>query len=421
MDFESVLNFNIVVIGHGQFGYTLFDRLTNLGINTFHLSHNQKIPTNIDIVFNCVPAKFQKSLIESQREDGSIDQNTIIVDTSQKVCSSALKDEKTNYAKAFGDISAYDLAEINRQSKQSFVYAKTSDDFNKIAALAKMINIEAIYISPRTRNLSKVLSTRYDRNFPNSLCASIFSGIVFLLCYAYMFIRACPPLGHHNFDDMIMHEFSNICAWVSITLFSAVFVFGSCARFMSKPLKSKTLIKLLNARAQIGLYAAAFAFIHVLCIIIEFQPSMFHRYFYDDSNNMQWWAQLELVFGVLASLFIIPMVISSFSGQWSRKEWFILQPVCGFLVLIFAGSHVTIVGVPPNKSGWRDLFGGPGHLPSPSFWSALAAYLAIFLKLVTFLYDKSCGLPKDMGLQGYMEVKSGGNEEQNKGFEGDCV
>merc|ERR1711894_16775 len=100
--------------------------------------------------------------------------------------------------------------------------------------------------------------------------------------------------------------------WVSLTLFSSVFIIGDIGKLCKKPLNSKVFVNLLNARAQIGLAAAAFAFLHVFLVISEFNGNSFHKYYYKDEegNNtydMQWWAQLILLFGVLASLFTIPM------------------------------------------------------------------------------------------------------------------
>ena len=83
-------------------------------------------------------------------------------------------------------------------------------------------------------------------------------------------------------------------------------------------------------------------------------------------------------------------------------------------MLIFAGSHVTIIGLPPNKAGWRDLFGGSG-MPSPSFFAGMACYLAIGFKVLVFVVGKCCGLPKDKGLQGYMKVGSGAKEAESTG------
>ena len=324
MDYEAALNEEIAVVGHGQFGYTVFNRFINSGITASHLTHKGKIPKKITILINCVPSKHQHKLLQSQRDSGF---PGIVVDTSQtsiKPNSNAVsptplffKDEF--YAKAFGDLSSYDFAEINRQAKQTFIYAKSPKVFNKIASITKLMNIEPVFVNPKTKNLEKVLTERYNRNFPNSLTASIFSGIVFIIAYSYMFVRAVPPVGHHNFDDMIMHELQNVCAWVSVTLFSACFVLGSIGKLLPKPIRSRTFINLLNSRAQIGLYAAAFAFLHVLMMVVEFNESSYGKYYYQDSNAMQWWAQLIILFGALASLFIIPMVISSFSGQWSRK------------------------------------------------------------------------------------------------------
>lgn len=425
MDYEAALNEKIAIVGHGQFGYTLFNRLFNSGISTFHLNHKDKIPEKITIIINCVPAKHQHKLLQSQRDSGF---SGIVIDTSQtsiKPTSNTisptqlfLKDEF--YAKAFGDLSSYDFAVINRQAKQTFIYAKSAKVFNTIASITKLMNIEPVFVSPKTKNLEMLLNERYNRNFPNSLTASIFSGIVFIIAYTYMFVRAVPPVGNHNFDDMIMHELQNVCAWVSVTLFSSCFVLGSIGKLLPKPIGSRIFISLLNSRAQIGLYAAAFAFLHVLMMVVEFNESSYGKYYYPDSNDMQWWAQLIILFGALASLFIIPMVISSFSGQWSRKEWFLLQPICGFFVIIFAGSHVTIIGLPPNKDGWRDLFGGSG-MPSPSFFAGLACYLAIGFRVLVFVVGKCCGLPKDKGLQGYMKVGSETKEDgitgvQNEGF-----
>merc|ERR1712228_417149 len=220
---------------------------------------------------------------------------------------------------------------------------------------------------------------------------------------------------------MILHEMQKCCGWVAVTLFSSIFILGDIGKLCKKPLNSKVFVNLLNARAQIGLTAAAFAFLHVILLISEFDSNSFHKYYYKDEegNNtydMQWWAQLLILFGALAGLFTLPMVISSFTGQWSRKEWMVMQPVCGFLVLVFAGCHVAILGNKPYKlakgKGWPGIFIN-GKLPGITFFAGIACYSAILLRIVTLTAGRFCGwVEKRGGLQGYMKVAD--KEEQQK-------
>ena len=81
---------------------------------------------------------------------------------------------------------------------------------------------------------------------------------------------------------------------------------------------------------------------------------------------------------------------------------------------------MTIIGLPPNKDGWRDLFGGPGHMPSPSFWAALACYIAIGLRFFVFVWGRCFKLPSDKTLEGYMQVETnesrGDKGQQNSSY-----
>ena len=48
-----------VVIGHGQLGYMLADRIRTFGLKIHHLSHKDKIPSDATLIFNCIPARHQ--------------------------------------------------------------------------------------------------------------------------------------------------------------------------------------------------------------------------------------------------------------------------------------------------------------------------------------------------------------------------
>ena len=156
----------LAVIGHGQLGSTLFNRLNKICTTVYHLRHSDPIPKEVVMVFNCIPAKYQHSSINKMRSDGY---KGIIVDTSQKseipeaelvLGKGNKKMGKNNsvfqdsdiygYAKAFGDIGAYDIALIDRQSKTSFVYATNPLVFSKIAGLQQMMNIQPVFINDKS-------------------------------------------------------------------------------------------------------------------------------------------------------------------------------------------------------------------------------------------------------------------------------
>ena len=141
---------NIVVIGHGQLGYSLFDRLDTFSFQVSHLSHGDSLPEKTTLAFFCVPAKFMHKLIQRHRRAGY---RGVIVDTSQKaeilpeevgkiatgstnlaLIPDSEKFEKVlenstknffGYAKSFGDVSAYDIVELDRESKVTFTVASS--------------------------------------------------------------------------------------------------------------------------------------------------------------------------------------------------------------------------------------------------------------------------------------------------------
>jgi len=269
-----------VVFGHGQLGYMLADRIRTFGFTVHHLSHKQELPKSTTIVFNCIPAKYQHAQIKKLR--GELAFTGVIVDTSQKALildSEVGKGANYGFAKAFGDVSSYDLAELDRQRKVSFTVASSWSVFQKIAHLQRMMNIEPVMYSSQAKNYQDFILKRYTRFFPRSKPAIIYGAVVLIFTIIYQFLRSTEIMnGGALYEDILLHELHNCFAWSAVWVLSAVFLLGGLAKLRTKPLTGlagKILIPLLNARKQLGLIGCTFAFIHILMVMVLFSP---HRY-----------------------------------------------------------------------------------------------------------------------------------------------
>ena len=243
----------------------------------------------------------------------------------------------------------------------------------------------------------------------NFLAHPILYGLTILaVCYLYEFTVKTPAfgVGGGSYDSMIVSQGNLVFGWAAVWCLTGTFILGSIAKLLPKPLKFRPLVSLLNSRKALGLIGCLYACIHMCEQFVFFNPHMYGSYYYknDDGSrsttNMMWWGQLVILFGILSMIAMIPMVISSFSGSYTRREWYVVQSLSGLIMMLFSIGHVTILGLPPTKSGWRDLFSSRSHgWPASTIYSALALYLAVFLRLVVFVVRKC--LPRDGRLQNY--------------------
>lgn len=429
-----------VVYGHGQLGYMLSDRIRTFGFEIHHLSHSQELPKDASIVINAIPHQHQHRTIKKQRENGY---TGIIIDTSQQatILDSEVNNDKNvtgkntisdpnnkqscGFAKAFGDVSSYDLAELDRQRKVSFTVASSWQVFEKIAHLQRLMNIEPVMYSTKSKNYQEFITKRYTRYFPRSTPALIYGATVLLFTIIYQFIRATPIAGGGAlYEDILLHELHNCFAWSAVWVLSAVFLLGGLAKLRTKPLEGcigRILVPLLNARKQLGLIGCSFAFIHILMVVILFSPYRYSSFYAknDDgtTNNavMLWHGQVIITAGVFAAACMLPIVISSFSGQWTRDEWQCLQLYFGLAMLMFATVHVTIIGMEGEILGQDDVWyldnwkypfpASHSYMPSAEILCGAALFFTLGVRLFVYCKGRWFSLPRDGRLQGYANAK----------------
>ena len=400
----------------------LYNRLDALNFQVTHLSHNDDLPKGAFMVISCVPAVFQLSMIEKFRNDGF---EGIYVDTSQeaeipdselpfearsdlglKNDAFELKEKEIKskichgYIKSFGDVSAFDITELDRPLKTTFSVSSSYETFKIIAKIQKLMNFNPVLYSCNNKNFRNFIFSRYNRCFPRSLFGTIYGFIVFVICFLYQMFRKTPfPFGngHSNYGNLMVSIGNTTFAWASVWCLAGVYIFGCIAKLFPVFLKSNLLINLLNSRKQLGLIGALFGAVHLLMMMTIYSPMEFSSYYEKDEEtgehsltHMLPHGQAIIMFGVFTTVALIALTISSFAGEYSRKEWYWAQSFLGLLVLLFAASHVTAIGLPPKsvKSGWRDLFPSKSNgWPSASIFCALALYLAIFLRFIVFVFE----------------------------------
>jgi len=133
---------------------------------------------------------------------------------------------------------------------------------------------------------------------------------------------------------------------------------------------------------------------------------------------MKWHGQLIITAGVFAAASMLPIVVSSFSGQWTRDEWWCLQLVFGLIMLMFATVHVTLIGMEGEILGRDDVWyldnwkypfpKSHNYMPSAEILCGAALFLTLGVRLFVFLrgrYTLCGGLPKDGRLQNYANSK----------------
>merc|ERR1711976_378055 len=390
-----------VVFGHGQLGYMLADRIRTFGFTVHHLSHKQELPKSTTIVFNCIPAKYQHAQIKKLR--GELAFTGVIVDTSQKALildSEVGKGANYGFAKAFGDVSSYGLAELDRQRKVSFTVALNWKVFEKISILQKMMNIEPVMYSTKSKNFQEFILKRYTRYFPRSKPALIYGFSVLFFTMAYQFVRSTPIMnGGALYEDILLHELHNCFAWSAVWVLSAVFLLGGIAKPRARPLQGlagKILIPLLNSRKQLGLIGCTFAFIHILMVLLLFSPHRYSSFYFDNGkfSEMKWHGQVIITTGVFAAASMLPIVISSFSGQWTRDEWQCLQLFFGLAMLCFVTIHVSLIGFEGLILGKDDVWyldnwlhpfpASHNYMPSAEILCGAALLLTLGIRLFVF-------------------------------------
>ena len=288
-----------------------------------------------------------------------------------------------------------------------------------------MMNIEPVMYSTKSKNYQEFITKRYTRYFPRSKPAIIYGAVVLIFTIIYQFLRSTPIMkGGAKYEDILLHELHNCFAWSAVWVLSAVFLLGGIAKLRTKPLEGlagKILVPLLNSRKQLGLIGCTYAFVHILMVLLLFSPFRYSSFYFDNEDgtkdylNMKWHGQIIITAGVFAATCMLPIVVSSFSGQWTRDEWQCLQLFFGLAVLSFAAIHVTLIGMEGEILGQSDVWyldnwkypfpASHNYLPSAEILCGAALFLTLGIRLLVFLKGKFSSLPKDGRLQNYANAK----------------
>ncbi|XP_066300854.1 metalloreductase STEAP3-like [Branchiostoma lanceolatum] len=337
--------------------------------------------------------------------------------------------------KAFNVVSAWTLSSgLFGGSKEVLVSSDDADARQTVMQLAKDMGFAPVdYGSLMAAREIEAIPLRLLPSWHLALKMS-FGVFVFLLLYSlYRGIVFKAIVGDPNipFQHIPLHYVNRTMAGTAITILCFVYFPGVLAFFLQLYNGTKYkrfpnwLDKWLLARKQLGLLCLFVASIHACLSVLDFGPASYGRH-YDKTTvtsegdvvfgQMRWSGETFLLFGTLAFFLMVVLGVTSIPSVTNAMNWrefTFVQAKLGWVVLIFATTHMVIYGA--------EIFILPGLFASYTIAgfqiTLILPAILILLKVVTLLPCISSRV--DRIRRGWEAKVPGRAEAPNNGYQGD--
>lgn len=315
--------------------------------------------------------------------------------------------------KAFNTVSAYSM-ESDAAGDRRLVYicgedAGSRDVVRQIAQGMRFVPIDC----------GGLLYARQLETLPHELMAGwLAPTIVSLIILAFWIIYGTlryyylrdDPYGWERFP---VNTLNKIMGCTAMTILPLAFLPGCIAGFahLINGTKYKRfpvwLDGWLKMRKHLGYYALFLTAIHVLMSVTIMNPAYFSRWFHfssqvvplnrtDDtdvtiSSRMTWLGETATLLGLLATFGMAIMGIVSLpsvAALLNWVEWRFFQSYLGWLTLLLATSHTTLLGAAGSWKGEAFV----DVIQKMTFVGSLTAWLTLLLKIILMMPGISCYL-----------------------------
>jgi len=391
------LNEKITIIGTGNYGIAIGNRLMNYGYDVIYGSRNPNFDylkecfndqnkfTVTTIIDACLKAdKFIFLAISAENNNYEnfaneinnleLNKDLILIEISNYYNNNdisnaeKLKDllinKRIDIVKGFNLISSYSMRScLNIEQKGNNneinvpICGDNLESKQLVTLLCNRINLKANDIGLLKLNalkLEKLNQTTFIEWKMPSLISLIFLllNIVWIYIHYYFFPKKSHDLEEYLKNSSLLAHLNKVLGFTSLQMLSFVYFTSSIAsvyqlyygtRYKRFP---KYLDFILKSRKQFGLWSFLFASLHVLCTIFISNPAYLSDWYQELTiNNSSKWtihAEINFLSGILAFIIMLLIALSSINSianSFNWNEWHFVQTKLGLVCLFIALMH----------------------------------------------------------------------------------
>ena len=319
----------------------------------------------------------------------------------------------SHVVKAFNTVSAYTM-ESDAAGDRRLVYVCGEDAASRaiVSQMARDIQFTPI-------DCGGLLYARQLESMPHELMSGwLAPTVVMLVCFGFWLIYGSVRY-HHNRDPPYDSErwpsntLNKLVGCTAMWLLPLVFIPSSIAGLFQLIYGTKYrrfpvwLDVWLKMRKHLGYYALFFTAMHTVLSLALMSPAYYSRWYHYNSqvvplnrtgdtainidSRMTWLGETATLLGVLSLLGMgIMGIISlpSVSALLNWGEWRLFQSYLGWLTLLFATSHSTLLGAAGSWVGEPFV----EVIQKMTFVGSFIAWVAIAMKIVLLLPGVFCHL-----------------------------